>query len=155
MKRLILKRESGCQQNDSLANGYPEGATIEDQGFGWKSRRRDCHCADIPSSSILKRPLKGDGNAAEWQSRRRLGWKNSFGSGKGVHTITSGLEGAWTTSPVIWDNGYFDNLFGFEWELTKGAGGAQQWTPKDGGGSRRRDCHFAGTPSSSLLKRPG
>ena len=60
-----------------------------------------------------------------------LGWKNAFGNGNGVHTISSGLEGAWTTNPVKWDNNYFDNLFGYEWELTKSPAGAQQWTPKD------------------------
>ena len=60
-----------------------------------------------------------------------LGWKNSFGSGKGVHTITSGLEGAWTNNPIQWDNGYFENLFGYEWVLTKSPAGAQQWTPKE------------------------
>ncbi len=63
------------------------------------------------------------------------GWKNNFGSGKGEHTITSGLEGAWTTTPTRWSNNYFENLFGFEWELTKSPGGAQQWTPKGGAGS--------------------
>ena len=60
-----------------------------------------------------------------------FGWKNSFGSGKGVDTITSGLEGAWTTNPAKWDNNYFENLFGYDWELTKSPAGAQQWTPKD------------------------
>jgi catalase-peroxidase len=60
-----------------------------------------------------------------------LGWKNSFGSGKGEHTITSGVEGAWTTSPTEWDNGYFDVLLGYDWELTKSPFGAQQWTPTD------------------------
>ena len=60
-----------------------------------------------------------------------LGWKNTFETGKGAHTITSGLEGAWTTNPVKWDNGYFENLFGYEWELVKGQGGAWQWTPRD------------------------
>ena len=60
-----------------------------------------------------------------------LGWKNSFGSGKGGDTISSGLEGAWTTNPVKWDNNYLENLFGYEWELTKSPAGAQQWTPKD------------------------
>ncbi len=60
-----------------------------------------------------------------------LGWRNSFGTGKGGHTITSGLEGAWTSNPVKWDNGYFENLFGYEWELEKGPGGAWQWTPKE------------------------
>jgi catalase-peroxidase len=60
-----------------------------------------------------------------------FGWKNSFGTGKGGDAITSGLEGAWTTNPIKWDNGYFDNLFGYEWELGKGPGGANQWHPKD------------------------
>jgi catalase (peroxidase I) len=60
-----------------------------------------------------------------------LGWKNSFGTGKGVHTITSGLEGAWTTHPTRWDNGYFDALFGYEWQLTRSPAGAHQWTPTD------------------------
>jgi catalase-peroxidase len=60
-----------------------------------------------------------------------LGWKNSFGSGKGVDTISSGLEGAWTTNPVKWDSNYLENLFGYEWELTKSPAGAHQWTPKD------------------------
>ena len=60
-----------------------------------------------------------------------LGWKNSFGSGAAGDTITSGLEGAWTNAPTKWDNGFFDNLFNYEWELIKGPGGAWQWTPKD------------------------
>ena len=60
-----------------------------------------------------------------------LGWKNTYGSGKGVHTITSGLEGAWTVAPTKWDNNFFENLFNYEWELIKGPGGAWQWTPKD------------------------
>lgn len=60
-----------------------------------------------------------------------LGWKNSFSSGKGSDTITSGLEGAWTTAPTKWDNNFFYNLFNYEWELVKGSGGAWQWTPKD------------------------
>ena len=60
-----------------------------------------------------------------------LGWKNTFGKGNAGSTITSGLEGAWTSTPTAWSNGYFDNLFGFEWELVKGQGGAQQWTPKE------------------------
>ena len=64
-----------------------------------------------------------------------LGWKNSFGKGKGVHTITSGLEGAWTPTPIEWDNSYWDTLFGYEWELVKSPAGAQQWAPKDGAAS--------------------
>jgi catalase-peroxidase len=58
-----------------------------------------------------------------------LGWKNSFGNGNGSATITSGLEGAWTKTPVKWDNDYFDNLFNYEWKLTKSPAGARQWTP--------------------------
>jgi len=59
-----------------------------------------------------------------------LGWKNSFGSGHGAHAITSGIEGAWTPHPTQWDNGYFETLFGHEWELTKSPAGAHQWKPK-------------------------
>jgi catalase-peroxidase len=62
-----------------------------------------------------------------------LGWKNSFGTGKGADTITSGLEGAWTSNPIKWDNEYFENLFGFEWELTKSPAGGNQWAPKANG----------------------
>ena len=82
----------GAADADEYVGPEPEGASIEEQG---------------------------------------LGWKNSFGSGKGVHTITSGLEGAWTTEPIKWDNNFFENLFNYEWELVKGPGGAWQWTPKD------------------------
>ncbi|MCB0914584.1 MAG: catalase/peroxidase HPI [Actinobacteria bacterium] len=60
-----------------------------------------------------------------------LGWKNSFGTGDGTDTITSGLEGAWTPTPITWDNGYFETLFGYEWELTKSPAGAWQWKPTD------------------------
>ena len=82
----------GAADADEYVGPEPEGASIEEQG---------------------------------------LGWKNTFGSGKGVHTITSGLEGAWTTAPTKWDNNFFENLFNYEWELVKGPGGAWQWTPKD------------------------
>ena len=61
-----------------------------------------------------------------------LGWKNTFGTGKGDDAFTSGLEGAWTTNPIKWDNNFFENLFGYEWELTKSPAGAYQWTPKTG-----------------------
>jgi catalase-peroxidase len=83
----------GAADPSKYVSAEPEGAGIEEQGFGWKS---------------------------------------SFGSGKGADSISSGLEGAWTTNPVKWDNNYFDNLFGNEWELTKSPAGAQQWTPKNG-----------------------
>ncbi len=82
--------------NPNYVGPEPEGATIEEQG---------------------------------------LGWKNSFGTGKGVHTITSGLEGAWTPTPIQWDNSYWDTLFGYDWELVKSPAGAQQWAPKDGAAS--------------------
>ena len=59
-----------------------------------------------------------------------LGWRNSFGTGAGAHTLTSGLEGAWTNEPTKWDNGYLDNLFNYDYELTTSPAGAQQWTPK-------------------------
>jgi len=59
-----------------------------------------------------------------------LGWKNKLGSGSGVHTTTSGIEGAWTPTPITWDNSYFETLFKYEWQLTKSPAGAQQWTPK-------------------------
>jgi catalase-peroxidase len=60
-----------------------------------------------------------------------LGWKNSLGSGVGVHTTTSGIEGAWKPNPTQWDMGYFDMLFGYEWELVKSPAGAQQWSAKN------------------------
>jgi catalase-peroxidase len=87
------------------------------------------HGAADPGKYVGPEP---DGAALENQG---LGWTNSFGSGKGVHTISSGLEGAWTTDPVKWDNNFLDNLFGFEWELTKSPAGAYQWKPKDGAGA--------------------
>src|SRR5438309_1529294 len=82
----------------------------------------------------------GAANAAQWCGpepegasieEQGFGWTNRFGTGKGPDTITSGLEGAWTSNPVKWDNGYFENLFGYEWELTKSPAGAFQWTPKE------------------------
>lgn len=72
--------------------------------------------------------------AAAGLEEQGLGWKNTFGTGNGEYTITSGLEGAWTTTPTQWSNNYFENLFGFEWELTKSPAGAHQWKPKNNGG---------------------
>jgi catalase-peroxidase len=82
----------GAADADKHVGPEPEGASLEEQGFGWK---------------------------------------NTFGSGTAGDTITSGLEGAWTTDPVKWDNNYLDNLFGYEWELTRSPAGAAQWTPKN------------------------
>ena len=82
----------GAADPDKYVGPEPEGATLEEQG---------------------------------------LGWRNSFASGKGGDAITSGLEGAWTTEPAKWDNNFFDNLFGYEWEQVKSPAGATQWTPTD------------------------
>ncbi len=73
----------------------------------------------------------GDDPEAAVIEDQGFGWKNTFGSGVGGDAITSGLEGAWTSDPAVWDNGYFDNLFGYEWELTQSPAGAQQWRPTD------------------------
>src|SRR5579871_753698 len=81
-----------------------------------------------------------------------LGWKNTFGTGKGVHTITSGLEGAWTTTPVRWSNNFFENLFGYEWEMTKSPAGAQQWKPKgDAGAGAVPDAHDPNTRHAPFM----
>lgn len=73
--------------------------------------------------------------AAAGIEEQGLGWKNTFGTGNGEYTISSGLEGAWTTTPNKWSNNYFENLFGFEWELSKSPAGAHQWKPKGGAGA--------------------
>jgi catalase-peroxidase len=87
------------------------------------------HGAADPGKYVGKEPA---GASIEEQA---TGWKNTFGTGSGVHTITSGLEGAWTTTPTKWSNNYFENLFKFEWELVKSPAGAHQWKPKNGGGA--------------------
>jgi catalase-peroxidase len=78
-----------------------------------------------PGSNVGKEP---EGAGLEDQG---LGWKNKYGTGKGAHTITSGLEGAWTNNPTKWDNGFLENLFKYEWELTESPAGAKQWKPKN------------------------
>jgi catalase-peroxidase len=87
------------------------------------------HGAADPNKYVGREP---EGAPIEEQG---LGWASSFGTGSGVDAISSGLEGAWTDNPVKWDNDYLENLFKYEWELTKSPAGAQQWTPKDGGGA--------------------
>jgi catalase-peroxidase len=77
----------------------------------------------------------GFGPAGAGIEEQNLGWRNSFGSGSGDDAITSGLEGAWTATPTRWNNEYFNNLFNYEWELTKSPAGGYQWTPKDGAGA--------------------
>ena len=78
-----------------------------------------------------------------------LGWKSSFGTGKGGDTITSGLEVTWTTTPTKWSNNFFENLFGYEWELTKSPAGAHQWKPE----GRRGRRHGAGCARSVEASR--
>jgi catalase-peroxidase len=94
------------------------------------------HGAADPSKYVGREPA---GANIEAQSQ---GWKNTFGKGNGEDTITSGLEGAWTTTPTKWSNNYFENLFGYDWELTKSPAGAHQWKPKGGqGGESVPDAH--------------
>ena len=87
------------------------------------------HGAADPGKYVSKEP------AAATIEEQSTGWKNTYGTGNAQYTITSGLEGAWTTTPTQWSNNYFDNLFGYEWELTKSPAGAHQWKPKAGGGA--------------------
>ncbi|MCX6274588.1 MAG: catalase/peroxidase HPI [Bacteroidetes bacterium] len=87
------------------------------------------HGAADPSKYVGPEP------AAAGIEEQSMGWKNSFDSGNGINTITSGLEGAWTTTPTKWSNNFFENLFGYEWELTKSPAGAQQWKPKGNAGT--------------------
>jgi catalase-peroxidase len=100
----------GAADPDKYVGPEPEGASIEEQG---------------------------------------LGWKNTFGSGKGRDTITSGLEVTWTPTPTTWDNSFFEILFGYEWELTKSPAGANQWQPKDGAGA-----NTVPDPEDGSLSRP-
>jgi catalase-peroxidase len=103
----------GAAEPSTYLGSEPEGAFIEDQGFGWI---------------------------------------NKFGTGAGPHAITSGLEGAWTTNPVKWDNNYFDNLFAYDWELTKSPAGAHQWTPKNGAAAGTvPDAHDAAKKHAPMM----
>ena len=94
------------------------------------------HGAGDPGKYVGREPEGAD------ITEQGLGWSNTLGSGVGEHTITSGLEGAWTATPITWDNSYFETLFGFEWELTRSPAGAQQWKPKgDAGAGTVPDAH--------------
>jgi catalase-peroxidase len=94
------------------------------------------HGAADPGEHVGVEPEGGD------ITEQGLGWANRFGSGSGAHTITSGLEGAWTPTPTQWDNSYFETLFGHDWELTKSPAGAHQWKPKgDAGAGTVPDAH--------------
>ena len=96
------------------------------------------HGAADPSKYVGKEP------AASSIEEQSMGWTNSYGKGYGADTITSGLEGAWTTTPTQWSNNFFENLFGFEWELTKSPAGAHQWTPKGDVDATIPDAHIGG-----------
>ena len=102
------------------------------------------HGAHDPSKYVGPEP---EGAPIEQQG---FGWKNSAGKGNAEDTISSGLEGAWTTEPIKWDNEYLDNLFNFEWELSKGPGGAWQWYAKDVGASIP-DAHDAGKKHQPMM----
>ncbi len=94
------------------------------------------HGAADPSKYVASEP------AAAGIEQQGMGWKNTYGSGNAGDTITSGLEGAWTTTPTTWSNNFFENLFGYEWELTKSPAGAHQWKPKgDAGAGLVPDAH--------------
>lgn len=104
------------------------------------------HGASDPDQYVGAEPA---GASIEEQS---MGWKNTLGSGNGVNTITSGLEGAWTTTPTKWSNNFFENLFGFEWELTKSPAGAHQWQPKGGAGAGTvPDAHDPNTQHAPMM----
>ncbi len=104
------------------------------------------HGAADPSKYVGAEP---EGASIEQQGQ---GWKNSFGTGKGGDAITSGLEGAWTTTPTKWSNNFFENLFGYQWELTKSPAGAQQWKPKHGGGvGTVPDAHDASKSHTPIM----
>ena len=109
------------------------------------------HGAGDPSKYVGREP------AAAGIEEQSMGWKNTLGSGNGVNTITSGLEGAWTTTPTKWSNNFFENLFGFEWELTKSPAGAHQWKPKAGAGAgtdlQRRRRRVASLLSGAAAQR--
>ena len=104
------------------------------------------HGAADPSQYVGPEP------AAAGIEEQSQGWKNSFGTGNGGDTITSGLEGAWTATPTKWSNNYFENLFGFEWELTKSPAGAHQWKPKNGEGMGMvPDAHNASKSHTPIM----
>jgi catalase-peroxidase len=104
------------------------------------------HGAADPSKYVGPEP------AAATIEEQATGWKNTFGSGHGVDTITSGLEGAWTTTPIKWSNNYFENLFGYEWELTKSPAGAHQWKPKGNAGEGSvPDAHDASKRHAPIM----
>jgi catalase-peroxidase len=104
-----------------------------------------CHGAADPSKYVGPAP---EGASIEEQG---LGWASTFGSGSGGDAIGSGLEGAWTNNPVKWDSGYFDNLFSYEWELTKSPAGAHQWTPKDKSARVVPDAHDPSKKNAPMM----
>ena len=104
-----------------------------------------CHGAANPEEYVGPEPEGA--NITE----QGLGWKNSLGSGHGGDTITSGIEGAWTNNPIKWDNGYFENLFGYEWQLVKSPAGAWQWEPKEESARVVPDAHDPNTRRKPIM----
>ena len=122
---------SGCLRARHPRDLPPHG---DERRGDRRTHRRRAHVrqdATEPATPSLVGP-EPEGCPVEHQG---LGWKSAYGSGKGKDTITAGLEGAWTPTPTTWDNGYFETLFGYEWELTESPAGAKQWKPKDGAGA--------------------
>ncbi|MEM9753818.1 MAG: catalase/peroxidase HPI [Planctomycetota bacterium] len=104
-----------------------------------------CHGAGDPSQHVGREPEGAD------IAEMGLGWKNTLESGFGPHTITSGIEGAWTPTPTQWDNSYFDTLFGWDWELGKSPAGAYQWHPKDEASKTVPDAHLPGVTHKPMM----
>ncbi len=134
MGLIYVNPEGPGGQPDPLASAWAHSRDVRSHGH----ERRGDRGPDRGRPHF--RQAHGAANAAEYcgpepeagsLEEQGFGWTNRFRSGKGPDTITSGLEGAWTSNPVKWDNGYFENLFSYEWELTKSPAGAFQWTPKD------------------------
>jgi len=104
------------------------------------------HGIDDPDKYVGPAP---EGATMEEQG---IGWVNTLGTGSGADTISSGIEGAWTTTPTKWDNDYFDTLFGYEWELSKSGAGAQQWTPTDASAKTTvPDAHLEGVTHAPMM----
>ena len=129
-------RESGGAQRQPGSAGCRQGHSRDLPPHG--DERRGDGCAHRRRPHVRQDPWRCRSRSTSVRNPRRapieeqgLGWKNTFGSGKGADTITSGLEGAWTNEPTKWDNGFLDNLFKYDWELTTSPAGAKQWTPKD------------------------
>src|SRR4051812_15230944 len=142
-------------------NPDPKAAARDIRGtFGRRGRNEEepvpliagAHSSGKPHGGAPAAKHVGPEPEAAAIEEQGLGWKNTYGSGKGVHTITSGLEGAWTSNPTRWDNGFLENLFKYEWELTTSPAGAKQWTPKNPEAKRTvPDAHDASRRHAPMM----